>query len=116
MTTTMTTDDRHRIALLEQRQQLRHILDEHYGRVQAELGRLNGDKVRLEALFADRMELPVIGSFRNLLTAMAARWCTAAEEARKPGKDQDFGVAAGLELAAQEIEALLAATKTGEPR
>jgi hypothetical protein len=83
MTTTMTTDQRQRIVLLEQRQQLRQAARQHEDRLRAELSRFHEDLARCEVLFADRMELEAIPSFRDVLATMAARWHEAATESRR---------------------------------
>jgi hypothetical protein len=114
MTTTMTADQRQRIVLLEQRQQLRHIADEHYRRAQAELARFSEDLIRCQVLFADRMELEAIPSFRDTLATMAGEWRTTAAQARRAGEQP--GVPASLDFCAEQIESLLAATEYGEPR
>jgi hypothetical protein len=104
MTTAMTTDDRERIVLLEQREQLRQITRQHEDRVRAEATQFHEDLVRLEARFADQMALETIGSFRDLLTAMAARWRAAAEIA---GQEYEADTEATLNDCAREIEDLL---------
>ena len=116
MTTTMTADQRERIVLLEQRQQLRQLADEHYRRAQAELARFSEDLVRCQVLYADRMELEAIGSFRDVLTTMAARWREAASLARQGADVADTAHAVTLDVCAAQIESLLAATEAGEPR
>lgn len=116
MTTTMTEDQRQRIILLEQRQQLRHVASQHEDRLRAELSRFHEDLARCEVLFADRMELEAIPSFRAVLTTMAARWREAAELARQGADTADTAHAVTLEVCAEQIESLLAATAAGEPR
>ena len=123
MTTTMTADQRERIILQEQRQQLRQAAAQHMNRLQSELSRLNEDLVRCEALYADRMELETIGSFRTVLTTMAARWRETAAESRRNREgderleaNEDIAIAATLDTCAEQIESLLAATEAGEPR
>jgi|SRR6516165_6262347 hypothetical protein len=103
--TTLTKDDRERVTLLEQRQQLRRVLRDHMDRAQSELSRLNEDIVRAEVLFTERMELAAIGSFRELLAAMAAGWRTTAAQARQAGEQP--GVPASLDFCAGQIEVLL---------
>jgi hypothetical protein len=116
MSTTMTTDQRERIVLLEQRQQLRQLAVNHYSRAQAELHRFHEDLIRCEVLFAERMELEAGPSLQAILATMAGQWREGAEQARQPGDMNDAGVAITLDACAGQIEALLIATETSEPR